>query len=730
MSITREGQHFRLSFPYSEQLVTRVKTLPNATWDKESRSWTTAVCTQSLESLRRWFNEGLVDPSPDSLLVVAEELRTAPEAVLRTGSRSRPYIIVPSFRDDRLFSKLRALPGATWDRAAGGMVLPATATAAVLNLVERGVVADPEGILARSGTSVCFDIRSGSFTLLGDTRAQSAFDRHFPAHDVVAAWSAKGIEVGFSDPFSEEVYRGQLARGSAGVHPEGMTLELFPHQALTVAVALEREGFGVFAPPGLGKSAIGIALGVELMNREEIDRVVVICPGAVRSQWADEISKFTGESGVVVIGGSAKQRAAALALAPAARWVVVHYDVLDREFAGLKTLCSGSLVIADEIHRAKNPTAKRSKALYKLARLAHKRVGLTGTPVESSPEEWYWVHQALVPGALGSVTDFRNRYMYPSRWGFEGARNLDELRVRSAAHHIRFTKAEVAPHLPPLRVQHMPLDPDVAYAAALRRLHRSARAEIVEARKAHAASVNESLEDAEAGAEMTAVGMLRDACISPRLLHSSESTAAKILCESGAVPDVDGPKLDELRRIASELHTAGERLVVFTYSERMARLIAERLDTDAVPHVSFTGATSQADRDSARRRFVDPNDSVCVFIATDAGAEGLNLGTCCSTLVNFDIPWTPTRLEQRSNRIHRIDGTHPNYLVINLTIRGTIEEGLLRMVEAKADIADALFGENDGRSRTTGRKSYSTANAALIGAFDALADEPPEDGRF
>jgi SNF2 family DNA or RNA helicase len=276
----------------------------------------------------------------------------------------------------------------------------------------------------------------------------------------------------------------------------------------------------------------------------------------------------------------------------------------------------------------------------------------------------------------------------------------------------------------------MPLDPDVAYAAALRRLHRSARAEIVEARKAHAASVNESLEDAEAGAEMTAVGMLRDACISPRLLHSSESTAAKILCESGAVPDVDGPKLDELRRIASELHTAGERLVVFTYSERMARLIAERLDTDAVPYVSFTGATSQADRDIARRRFVDPNDSVCVFIATDAGAEGLNLGKCCSTLVNFDIPWTPTRLEQRSNRIHRIDGTHPNYLVINLTIRGTIEEGLLRMVEAKADIADALFGENDGRSRTTGRKSYSTANAALIGAFDALADEPPEDGRF
>ena len=45
------------------------------------------------------------------------------------------------------------------------------------------------------------------------------------------------------------------------------------------------------------------------------------------------------------------------------------------------------------------------------------------------------------------------------------------------------------------------------------------------------------------------------------------------------------------------------------------------------------------------------------------------------------------RLEQRSNRIHRVDGTAPRYLVINMTLRGTIEEGILKMVEAKADLA-------------------------------------------
>jgi SNF2 family DNA or RNA helicase len=103
-----------------------------------------------------------------------------------------------------------------------------------------------------------------------------------------------------------------------------------------------------------------------------------------------------------------------------------------------------------------------------------------------------------------------------------------------------------------------------------------------------------------------------------------------------------------------------------------------------------------------------------MFVATDAGGEGLNLGSHCSLLVNLDIPWTPGRLVQRSARIHRLDGTHEKYLVVNLTLRGTIEEGILRLVERKADLADAIFGEEGGRRRATGRGGRATVFEAAL----------------
>jgi len=361
--------------------------------------------------------------------------------------------------------------------------------------------------------------------------------------------------------------------------------------------------------------------------------------------------------------------------------------------------------------------------MRQLAGRAARRLALTGTPIENNPGEFYSVMSGfIVPGVFGNPIDFLNRYQYPNRWGgFEGARNLGELRNRAKPHFVRHTKAEVATHLPPLRVQHIPIDPDPAYASALKRAHREARNEIAEAAAARAAKRtnlnDEQRDEIESGAEMTAVGMLRLMCLSPRLVVESEAAAAKALCESGLVPEQDGPKLDYLRGLASEMQAAGERLVVFTFSKKMIDLIADRLSTDGVSFVTYTGETNTADRDKAVKAFTtettEEQPGPTVFLATDAGAEGLNLGKCCSTLINLDIPWTPGRFEQRSNRIHRIDGTSPSYLVMNTTLKGTLEEGILRMVEQKADLVDAIFGEKGGRRRTTGRGGRNIFEEAL-----------------
>jgi superfamily II DNA or RNA helicase len=714
-----------MTFPFDPALVERVKGMPYADFDPETKSWTSQVCTQSVELLRKWYYEGLVDSSVDDL-VDAEALAPVSGAVLRRGSMKRPYRVVLALRDDNVYAQLRGVSGSMWEKESRSVSFPSSAAAALSEMAAKGTLSDPEHILSPAGVMVIFDSRTGRFVVTGDARATESFDKHFPGRDVVGAWLERGLDVAFADAFAEEVYRGELARARGAITIEGFGAELWPYQGESVAVALERTGFGVFHEMGLGKTVIAIAAGHELLfNRQGVPRVVVVVPGAIRTQWAKEIARFsTGK--VVVVDGDAKKRAKAYEEAKDAQWLIVHYDVLSRDIRHLSPLVSGALLIADEAHRLKSPKASRTKAMKTLSQRAARRLALSGTPILNDPGEWFSVISGFVaPGCFGSPIDFLNRYSFPNRWGgYEGARNLAELSSRSATYYTRYTKPEVAPHLPPLRIKSEVLDVDPAYRAALVRAHREARTEIKAAAVDRAISSGrlglldgELRDDVETGAEMTAVGMLRLLCLSPRVVLASDSPAAQALYDAGLLPDEDGPKVEKLLDIAAEVAANGERVAVFSSSKRMVYLLAERLGEAGISYVTFTGDTNRTDRDEAVEAFTTAptteNPGPTVFLATDAGGEGLNLGACCSLLVNMDIPWTPGVLAQRSARIHRIDGTAERYLVINLTLRGTIEEGILRMVEHKADLVDAIFGENGGRLRTTGRRGRNVFEQAL-----------------
>lgn len=721
--LTREGTVFKLSFRYHPDIVEAVRKLPGARFDADTKTWTCTVCTQSIDHLREWYLNGWSDVSVDTLVVPGEPIVAAKPAVLRAGTLRRPYQVITNIRSDELYTRLRAVNGATWDKNSGSISYPPAAVAALIELVERGVIDDPDRILQPAEVVVSYDGRVGTFSVRGDAQAEAAFLKAFPHHDVVAIWKERGIDVAFSDTFSEEVYRGERARIGDGLQPEGFLIDLYPYQAQSVAIACERSGLGVFHEMGLGKTACAIAAGYELcVNRNEIPRVCIVVPGAVRTQWSREIRRFTGCEDIVIVDGDKKKRHKAYEQAKEARWMIVHYDVLHTDLAIIGPLVNGAMLVIDEAHRIKSPTAKRTKAVRTLAGKAVRRLALSGTPIENDPGEWYSVISGFVqPGCFGSPTEFLSRYSYPGRFGgFEGARNLGELRTRSSAYYIRSTKAQVATHLPPLRVSNQSLDVDSMYANALRKAHRDARDEIKRSALERAAKHGrangvldgELFDEIETGAEMTAVGMLKMLCCSPRLLWRSEAPAAKALCEAGVVPDEDGPKLDELRLICTELQANHQRVVVFTSSRTMVDLISERFDGDGIRYVVFTGETSSADRDAAVQAFCNDGDDAhpapTVFLATDAGGEGLNLGSKCAMLINLDIPWTPGRLMQRSARIHRLDGTHESYLVLNLTLRNTIEEGILRLVERKADLADAIFGEAGGRRRATGRGGRNT----------------------
>ena len=111
---------------------------------------------------------------------------------------------------------------------------------------------------------------------------------------------------------------------------------------------------------------------------------------------------------------------------------------------------------------------------------------------------------------------------------------------------------------------------------------------------------------------------------------------------------------------------------------------------------------AKANRDSGRAsgsRAVDVRtaliehfrDEVTIMIATEAGAEGVNL-QFCSLVVNYDLPWNPQRIEQRIGRCHRYGQKHDVVVINFLNERNAADQRVLELLAEKFKLFDGVSG--------------------------------------
>jgi len=121
------------------------------------------------------------------------------------------------------------------------------------------------------------------------------------------------------------------------------------------------------------------------------------------------------------------------------------------------------------------------------------------------------------------------------------------------------------------------------------------------------------------------------------------------------------PGLDENGNGSAELQWQPTRLLIFTdyvdtkrYLERQLRQLLGDREADRRV-ASFSGGMSEDNREKLKAQFnADPDkEPLRILIATDAAREGVNLQNHCKHLIHFDIPWNPSKLEQRNGRIDR-----------------------------------------------------------------------------
>lgn len=172
---------------------------------------------------------------------------------------------------------------------------------------------------------------------------------------------------------------------------------------------------------------------------------------------------------------------------------------------------------------------------------------------------------------------------------------------------------------------------------------------------------------------------------------------------------------------------SGQQVVVFTeYADTADWLIGRFTDT-GFSAKQYSGRHTHAERDVIRAEFAAGEFEV--IISTDAGNEGIDLQTA-SVLINWDIPWSLVRLEQRMGRIHRI-GQREKVWLYNLVATDTREgEAHARLLENLVTAANELDGKIFDSLRLIAEAALAEAGVKsleglLQRTFDADSDAGP-----
>lgn len=447
----------------------------------------------------------------------------------------------------------------------------------------------------------------------------------------------------------------------------GVNAALYPYQIEGMSF-LAANGRALLADDmGLGKTLQAISASAYLINNAEVKRILIVCPASLKQQWAREIEKFTGFASQIITGNAEKRHPQYnQTQSNDAVFVIVNYELLLRDLSVINEVLSPDLIILDEAQRIKNWRTKVATAT-KLISSRYAFV-LTGTPVENKLEELYSLMQVVDPTILGPLWRYMSDFhILDERGKVIGYRNLTELRKKIAPAMLRRDRIIVSDQLP----NRVTTQLDVAMTKKQKELHGGGLS--IASQLANIAK-KRPLTPSEQNRMMAALQQTRMACNAAGLVDKET---------------LGSPKLDELKTLIEELCLGeGQKMVVFSQWKGMTTMIEAMLNEMNIGHVHLHGGIPSHKRGDLIDKF-NNDQTIKVFISTDAGGSGLNLQVA-SVLVNMDLPWNPAVLEQRNARIHRL-GQKNKVQIILIIAADSYEQRILQLVNSKQDLFDNVI---------------------------------------
>jgi SNF2 family DNA or RNA helicase len=357
----------------------------------------------------------------------------------------------------------------------------------------------------------------------------------------------------------------------------------------------------------------------------------------------------------------------------------------DFMMAGFKTL------ICDEAHYLKEESAQRAAAALAISRLVPHCICLTGTPIMNRPKEIWHQTQVVNEEVFPKFWDFGQRFCagHQTRfgWDFSGASNLQELdKVLRSTIMIRRTKTQVLPELPSKTIVTIPFILDDKLEKKYRKDTESTVDRLARLKKDRDEwrALMSAMGDVERKKYLAthAEAALKAGKITGQMLEDLDKIKKSAL-------DV---KFDQVMKFILDTHEVQGKLLVFaTHHDTIDRIVSG-LRKDGVKVDQIDGRVDVGSRTVIKNSFQDGDLEVLVCGIRAAG-EGLTL-TASHTVIFAEFDWTPAKHVQAEDRVHRISQKSA-VTIYYLVAMGTIEESIVRMIDAKREVVNAAVGEGD-----------------------------------
>lgn len=490
---------------------------------------------------------------------------------------------------------------------------------------------------------------------------------------------------------------------------------LYPFQAEAIARAYASPN-GAALPildKGTGKTHVGMALACLLVEDDLVDQVLVVAEvGKVKDFAEDDYPTYT-DLRVTEYAGPPARRAKLLTGDP--QVLVMSYEVgrndictfrpRSRAVAApgpLTEYLTGRrvLVVFDEVTRLRSRGTKLYKSWdYLVNRVLRRRtgfpvgvphvrtLGLTASSIRRSPEDHANLCRILAPDLAPSVAEFdRDHVAAYDQFGAPTAfKNL------APGHDNDAGVVPLATRLAPIVTRKRKSDPDVRAQFPAKVENRPTRVELSAQHREFIGAVLDLFPaDADEMELRQQFNLVRQIVAHPAALLRGQGRYARqvveVVGEDGLLA-IGSAKVDHLLSWAASLGDA--QGVVFTFfGPSVIPLLAPALERAGVSVATNHSGLSSERRQAEKAAFLAGDRQV--FVSSDAGARGLNLG-CGSALLHYEPALTFDDHDQRSDRIHRLGSRHDSVTVDLLLATGTPDEGAYHLITKRQRWAEQVL---------------------------------------